>query len=175
MYEPILRTVEEESAQASVISKASSRWRRQSSAEDSDKGERLYPKRVRFLVNPAWLWGCWQIVVALGLLRDHSSPWRAAGTEKENQRERHTPTPRQVSRDGREAHLTSDFLKKLEEAPDEESYSSKELAEQRRRNEGTHWLRLPWHHSPFWTLQVKSHYRDMWKAGSLLCTGWAGE
>lgn len=58
VYEPILRTVEEESALASVISKASSRWRRQSSAEDSDKGERLYPKRVRFLVNPAWLWGC---------------------------------------------------------------------------------------------------------------------
>lgn len=34
---------------------------------------------------------------------------------------------------------------------------------------------LPWLWSPFWTLQVKSHYKDMWKAGSLLCTGWAGE
>lgn len=37
-----------------------------------------------------------------------------------------------------EAYLTSNFLKKLEGAPGEEDYSSKELAEQRRQNEGIH-------------------------------------
>lgn len=59
----------------------------------------------------------------------------------------HTYSQTNIWRRERGMSVTSEFLKKLEGAPGEESCSQEVLAGQRRQNKGIPWLRLLWHWS----------------------------
>lgn len=69
----------------------------------------------------------------------------------------HTHSRTDMWRRERGMSETSDFPKKPEGAPGGEGCSPEDLAEQRRQNEGIHWLILLWHWSQLWMLLVKSH------------------